>query len=154
MPHVYCPFSTCASKVTYEITKPTSCPKCQRAFADAFKTVVAAPTPPQVRRPGREEPLDDRPLTRSALEASQKARKAAVAGARPVPAAEDEDQDDVDPREARRAARELAASIDTSSMLTEVADDRVISGMDLWNEGAASRAKSVAKKAAKSKARR
>ncbi len=177
----YCPHSACATRVPYDTIKPTVCPKCHKTFASAF-----APTPapaPVVTRAAVVDDPDDRPLTKSALLA---ARKTGGARLRPTPRAEvthlmnapaaaqpvfpddgaDEEDEQVDPREVRRQARALAATIDTSAIIADAGaldgGDKPVKGIgsfsfrDMWAEGASVREKATASqtKPAKRKARR
>jgi hypothetical protein len=148
MPTYYCPFDRCGAAIQYTITKPTTCPRCERRFADAFKVAVAQTPPPPA--PVVEE--DDEPrLTRSALEARRKSLSTTSVKPRtrrerddtaanvmtpvgskahpalPDPEPESDIEDDTyDPREARRLARELAASIDPSTIVVEDQDDGIV----------------------------
>ncbi len=165
----YCPFSSCAARIPYETVKPTVCPQCRKAFADAFRTAATNTVPAPTRvRVHDDDPGEDRPLTKSALLA---ARKTTTATARPRPTpragfaqpvvaqpdvhfpddgAEDEP---LDPREVRRQARELAATIDTSTIVADVnaldGGDKPVKGIgsfsfrDMWTEGAAAREKAT-----------
>lgn len=157
----YCPHSSCASKVTYDTIKPTVCPKCRRAFADAFK-VAPAPAPVVASTPSTYEPEDDRPIGRAALarrgSTTQvklrpvRAATSHIMNAPPelqVDAAVDDDdfegdgEDVVSPREVRRRARELAASIDPSTIVIADQDEGVFRFKDMWDEGAAAREKAA-----------
>ncbi len=177
MPNVYCPRPECSAKASYDVTKPTKCPKCGRAFADAFKTVAAPAPVQQTRATVEEEPFDERPTSRSAL-AAARAKHASTTRVVPrtgrpqpaevthlmnppadlppaVAALEDDPEDEnVDPREVRRRARELAATIDTSTIVINDQDDGVFKFSDMWAAGAASREKATQSKPSKRKARR
>lgn len=154
----YCPH--CGTPVKYEIVKPTTCPRCERRFADAFKVTVAKVDPPPA--PIVEDDDDEPRLTRSALEARRKSLATTTVKPRarrggaddpeasanlmtpvgsktrrtPSPPEEAEDEvDDYNPREARRLARELAASIDPATIVIEDDDDSVVSFGQLVEEG-------------------
>ncbi len=151
----YCPHSACAAKIPYEAVKPTTCPKCRKTFASAFTS-----TPPAVPAPARaavQDDPDERPLTKSALLAARRAG-GALARPRPTPRGEvthlmnapaaqavfpddgaDDEDDTLDPREVRRQARELAATIDTSTIKIADQDEGTFSFKDMWAEGASAR---------------
>ncbi len=156
---VFCPSSACASKITYEAIKPTVCPFCKKAFSAAFK--VSVPTPvvstSQVEKP---DYPDIRPVPSSV--AKWKARKnAAAAVKQPIEEVEphshimnapdvpedmvlddstgDENEEDTNPSVVRRRARELAASIDPSTIQINDDDEGTFKFESFWNEGAKAR---------------
>lgn len=162
--YAYCPHSTCAAKIAYDTIKPTVCPQCRKTFASAFAVTPPAP----VVAPAPQDDPDDRPFGRAALTAARKTTT--VVKSRPgrpepsrlmnAPAAElpeeaiIEEEGDLDPREARRQARELAATIDTSTIHIADQDDGVFRFGDMWAEGASARESAAKAKPAKRKARR
>jgi len=150
MSNHYCPF--CGSKATYEAVKPTNCPKCKKPFEAAFKGAVAAPTPVQP------DPDDDLPLppTRSAVVAKPRYRHGEVVPPVPTRTTEatvvplrgpDEEADDedeyVDPRARRRLARELAASIDPSTIHIDDEDEGTVTFGQLYNNPDATAARNM-----------
>ncbi len=156
--HVFCPHTGCGCKASYDAVKPTTCPRCNRAFAAAFKA-PSAPTP--IARAAVVDDPDDRPLTRSALTARQRAgittqvKPRRGRGADPeamanvmnapevlpddLPAALEGDVEDetVNPREVRRLARELAAGIDPSTIIVADQDEGVFRFADMVAEAKA-----------------
>lgn len=146
--YAYCPYSNCAAKIPYETVKPSKCPRCNRAFADAFKVVTETkPTVSRVTTATVEEESDAPRLTRSEL---LKVRASRSSGTKvkprlkryveeeevshvmnpPAPQEENnpvfDDDHSYDEREARELARELAASIDPSTIIIQDQDDKVV----------------------------
>ena len=132
MPKHYC--STCGYAVAYAITKPASCPKCSTVFA----APAAVPTPitVQATRPKpKSPPVDDQeeenpPVPRRQMRPTRAKAHRVINTEDDTVADEtqnargsayDPDDDTYDPREARRLARELIATIDRSSI--RVVDD-------------------------------
>lgn len=153
MPTCFCPHSACAAKIPYDAVKPTICPRCKQAFADAFRAVAPVAPPLPTRAAVRDDP-DDQPLTRSALSNRHRAGITTVAKPRahrgedpelmanvmnPPPPdepdapvfADDPEDDTYDPRAAHRLARELAANIDPSTILIEDQDEGTVRFGDL-----------------------
>lgn len=143
--HIYCPFAGCGHKATYEVTKPTTCPRCQKRFADAFKVVTPVAAPIAYAPVSASIPTAQPRLRASLL----KARAAKAAKQRPEPlvldddpevqshimnlppgeaAPEDEDQFEGDEggEDVSIRAQELAASIDPSTI-------RVNTDSDEWD---------------------
>ncbi len=149
MPTCFCPHSACAAKIPYDAVKPTVCPRCKKAFADAFRAA-----PPPARAAVRDDDLDDPPLTRSSLQNRHRAGITTVAKPRarhgkdlmanvmnpPPPDAPDtapigeEEDDTYDPRAAHRLARELAANIDPATIIVEDQDEGVVRFADIMEQ--------------------
>ncbi len=164
--YAYCPQSSCASKIAYDTVKPTVCPQCRKTFASAF-AVAPAPVAPTARAAVVEDDPDDRPLGRTVTASRPSTTVIKSRPGRPEPTrlmnppveaapqvvfpddGADEEGEDIDPREVRRRARELAATIDTSTIQINVGDldqgDKPIKGIgsfsfrDMWDAGAATR---------------
>lgn len=169
--YAYCPHTACAARIPYEAIKPTRCPQCGKLFADAFKVKVQATVvEPEAIEP---EPIDEPVrLTRSAIEArrhqSRTKLKPRPAHGHVSPTPEPEEAgidpiEDVDPGEGdgyidegvvHRRARELAASIDPSTISVSMDDDpdERISFGTLWEQGKASREAAAKRKATPTKA--
>lgn len=183
MPHIYCPLSSCAAKTTYEITKPTKCSRCGKAFADAFKvTVTAAPVARPVAAPTPDPIETQRATVRASVLEKRNKVKPRAASARVIseddpeirshimnlpanvdigPEIPDDEHEDVDPREARQRARALAAAaFQSDTMQIADADEGTVKFADLWSAGASAReaaaqaAPAPAPKPSKRKARR
>ncbi len=170
--HAYCPHSTCAAKIPYDVVKPTTCPQCRKTFSSAFVVATPAVAAPLVRASVQDD-LDERPLGRAALPTARasttvvksrpgrpepsrlmNAPASVTAPVFPDDGADDEDEN-LDPREVRRQARALAASIDTSTIRIADQDEGTFKFADMWAEGASAREKAAqAKTAPKRKARR
>lgn len=129
MPSVYCPHSACGSKIAYEAVKPSVCPRCQRSFASAFAPKVEAAKAKPVRSPRpRAEVVDTETEANLMTPYDPSAPQIRAA---PIEEPEDEAYDDgTDPREARRIADELAASINLS-ISEDLGDDAIFSFGDL-----------------------
>ncbi len=162
--HVFCPFSTCGAKTAYEVTKPTRCSRCGKAFADAFKvTITATPVArPVVASAPIPDPIETQRATvrASVLERRNKAKPRAAstrviseddpeirshimnlpADVELGPEIPDDENEDVDPREARQRARALAASaFNPDTIIVDDQEDKAISFQSIWNAGAAAR---------------
>ncbi len=169
--HVFCPFAGCAAKVAYDAVKPTRCPRCSKLFADAFRVAVPQTAPISRAAVVEADLSDDQPITR-------KLAKAAVAkvGPRlqrdtPAPISrimnappdlvteavfpddglDDIEEEDADPRAIRRRARELAASIDPSTITIGDQDEGVFKFDSFWAEGQSAREKAAKKPAKRSR---
>ena len=127
MPTKYCPFSGCGTKIVYETTSPSKCPKCHQVLASAFK-VTPVEEPHQAAAQTRAQPKV------SAVKSSIMARRRAEQQPEeePVDVSTPEVEDDfatasydgyINPQEVRRRARELAASIDPSTIHVSDGDE-------------------------------
>ncbi len=117
----YCSHAGCGSKITYEAVKPSHCPKCRQPIRDAMAILTQAaalPVAPRTAAPSYQPPAPPPVRERSA---------GAIAHINP-----DQDTDGsegtYDVRQARQLARQLAASIDPSTIQVEAwrdADERM-----------------------------
>lgn len=145
--YYYCSSSGCGNRIEYQVTKPTSCPRCKTVFADLSKTVAKAKPLPEVmsikasRRRELEKELEDLDEEEDNEEQSSQdskdlssqvsaSKKAILKRARARKLAErgetDEEEEDetidddndeqLSESKIKRLARELAASIDPSSI--------------------------------------
>lgn len=124
----YCPYQGCAALITYASIQPEKCPKCHRVLADAFKVAVesvisTSPKPKQT--------------TTTARRVTQPTTLMRPTNQAPIPLGDESeanlndvvelDENEVDesynPHEVHRTARELAASIDPSTIHIAGEDD-------------------------------
>ncbi len=147
MPTYYCSTSGCGNRIEYLTEKPKACPKCKASIVDPLKALALA-TASAARVPIRANPEEDdlevvTPPVRSAK--SKAIIRKPLTRLRPVVhletddqdgtndediGEEDEDGEPLDPRAARRLARELAATIDPSTIHVGIddSDERVTFG--------------------------
>lgn len=64
--YYYCSAPGCGNRIEYQVSKPTSCPKCKTVFADLSKTIAKAKPLPEIgtkasvkRREVEEDNLED-----------------------------------------------------------------------------------------------
>lgn len=144
MQYCYCPHEGCAAKVPYEAIKPTKCPRCNRTFASAFAPTAPVPAPISRAAVVEDDDTPTRPLTRSAL-AKARASVASTTRVKPhrgpqpsrimnapaefvppdLPDDGEEEDEYVDEQTISRRARELAASIDPSTIVIADSDEGV-----------------------------
>jgi len=137
----FCPH--CAAKVTYEVTSPKVCPKCEKPFSAAFKTTVAST--PRYEPPAAESALDaedydaprssrlSRPTTAQLKPGQRKlatyARSEPVTSPEPALGPDEEGDDDgeyIDPRQKNALRRQLIASIDPADIHVGDDDDKPV----------------------------
>ncbi len=137
MPTYYCNHTGCGVKIAYEAAKPTSCPKCKRSFAAAFAPVHAT-LAPLVATPTNDPAFDDAPVTSSSPTRTAIIRRQQVKSklakrrqyydeeGNPIDMTEafvdpsqvvGSGEDAYDPREVKRLAQELAASISPDDLV-------------------------------------
>lgn len=134
----YCPHSGCGAKITYESIKPAACPKCKGSFVNAFQSVTKAASefnrasisPPLVGSPSNDSPYDEEPVLSPARASMVKRTRGAAnpqyrrqyydENGNPVEVergGSDGSEDSFDPREVKRLARQLAASISPDDLV-------------------------------------
>lgn len=141
--YYYCSAPGCGNRIEYQVTKPTSCPKCKTVFADLGKTLAKAKPLPEIitKTPSKHKEIDEEEnLENEETEESQsltrqisESKKAILKRARARKLAErgevDEEDEEIDDdsgddyneesvskSKIKRLAQELAASIDPSSI--------------------------------------
>ena len=141
MPIYYCATTGCGNRITYLTEKPKVCPKCGTAIADPLSAIASMTLAKNKTVKAKvEEELDDEddPIIAPVRSSRSKPivrkpapRKHVVEASAVNPDdVEDEDEDEEEgddepynPREARRLARELAASIDPSTITVGIEVD-------------------------------
>jgi hypothetical protein len=137
MPTYYCPTTGCGNRITYLTEKPKICPKCSTAIADPMRA-IANIVPAKIVKAKVEEEIDEdddapiiaparssrsKPIIRKPVPRQHVASAATVEGDDADDDLEDDEEGDgepYNPREARRLARQLAASIDPSTIRVEM----------------------------------